>query len=125
MDGFCVWPPTFEFILTALVKNSISLVLTDDKLDEIASKMRYDNLHSVAIRIMKLPDAQLDGIRNSNEKDHKKNYEILKLWRDTRGLKEDLHTIFCEARKQGIGVEPDAINCLPPSDSGGIILIIL
>ena len=75
--------------------------------------MRYQNLWDIAVRIMKLPDAWLDGIDKSNKSDQRKSFEIIKQWTDQNGAKEaDLLRVFNEAREEGIGVPQKAIKCL-------------
>ena len=87
--------------------------------------MRYDDLRCIAIEIMKLSDGQVTHIEESNQKTQRRNYEILKLWRDQHGGKaEDLCRIFHGAREQGIGVPNVAIDCLQVSTSQGILHLI-
>lgn len=99
------------------MKCCIVLVMDDAKMKEVAGLIRYANLHEIALRIMKLQDAELTD--NGTVKNQTINYEkylIIKLWADQKGAnEEDLHRIFCEARENQIGVPQEAIDCLQVS----------
>lgn len=97
--------------------------MDDAKMKEVAGLIRYEDLHSIAIRIMKLQDAELSDIGTIRKQTTKyEKYLIIKLWADQIGAKEeDLHRIFHEARKKGIGVPQNAIDCLQDSASQGIL----
>ena len=88
------------------------------KLQKLAAIIRYEDMFSVAIRIMKLPDGQVKHIEESHTKDQRRNYEILTLWKNLKGAKEsDLCAVFCDARKEGIGVPEEVMRCLQASNA--------
>ena len=97
------------------MKICISLVMDESKMNEVAGKIRYDDLLEVALRIMKLDDEELSDIGAVNEQTiNNKKYAIIRLWADTARVatKEALHKIFSEARANGLPVPQKVMDCL-------------
>lgn len=98
--------------------------LSDRDLRQVAALMRYDNVKSIALRILDIKDAKICNIEQDYHKAEDRSYEILKCWRDTVGAsapatRKDLLEMFDQARKEGMAVDQDAIKYLKSASPDG------
>ena len=90
-------------------------VLSDKDLREVAAKMRYDHVKSLALRMLDIQDAKMSNIESSFQLVEDRSYKMLKWWRDAKRptrTRKDLLDVFYQARKNDMCVESEAIEYL-------------